>query len=79
MLHMGVKDAEEEWKILVPERDKSSCHHRMGDRFRGVPGFFTHVDGEGAGNESGFSVAHGLIFAEHDSRWSDLLAAQGTI
>jgi hypothetical protein len=45
----------------------------MGDWIRNLPGFFTHVNGEGAGNESGLSVAHGLIFTEHDSGWFDLL------
>jgi hypothetical protein len=45
----------------------------MGDWIRNLPGFFTHVNGESAGNESGLSVAHGFIFTEHDFGGSYLL------
>jgi hypothetical protein len=45
----------------------------MGDWIRNLPGFFTHVNGEGFGNESGLSLAHGLILTEYDLGGSDLL------
>jgi hypothetical protein len=45
----------------------------MGDWIRNLPGFFTHVNGEGAGNESGLSVAHGFVITEYDFGGSDLL------
>ena len=45
----------------------------MGDWIRNLPGVFTHVNGEGSGNESGLSVAHGFVITEYGFGGSDLL------
>jgi hypothetical protein len=59
------------------ERDKPSRHPRMGHWVRYLSRFFADVDGQGIGDQSGFSMAHRFIFTEHDFGWVDLLAIEG--